>query len=48
METPSGPAIRTLFIDERATSDVLTFLRETKVGEVFSLAVLGWEGEGDT
>ena len=38
---PRAPRISSPFGDERATPAVLTFLRDTKVGEFVSLAALG-------
>ena len=39
-----APQIKTLF-EKKATSAVLTFVRDTKVGEIASLAALGGGGD---
>lgn len=40
-ETPSGPTVRTLSQEEKATPAVLTFLRKPQVGRFATLAALG-------
>ena len=41
---PRAPRIRTLFEMEETTPAVLTFLRDTRVGKMVSLAALGGGG----
>ena len=40
---PRAPRIGMLFVDERATLGVLTFLRDTKAGDFVALEALGGE-----
>ena len=45
---PVTPSVRAMFGDQRATPEVLTFLRDTRVGKMISLAPRGenlWEEE---
>ena len=44
-----APSVRATFNDPRATPAVLTFLRDTRVGRMFSLAPRGenWCEEGE-
>ena len=43
VETSKAPRIGMLFVDERATLGVLTFLRDTKAGDFVALGALGGE-----
>ena len=45
--TPRAPAVLLMFDDVRATPAVLSFLRDTQVGRMASLAPRGDEGEGE-
>ena len=45
------PSVRAMFGDQRAIPAVLTFLRDTRVGRMFSLAPRGenwWEEDEDS
>ena len=40
-ESPRAPAVRLLFRDEQAAPALLEFLEDTRVGQMFGLALLG-------
>ena len=46
-ERPRTPSVRLMFEDVRAAPAVLSFLRDTRVGQMVSLGPRGEEGEED-